>query len=114
MIIQFFNYIFQSFFSLFYNEIKSLNDLILDKNHTIKILNKTIRNLKSEIKILKGTSSETINETSVSPKYGFFEVDLAPISVQSLKPSLDYKELITDKSIKASKCVLDRSLPKPE
>ena len=66
MIIQFFNYIFQSFFSLFYNEINSLNDLILDKNHTIKKFNKTIRNLKSEIKILKGTSSETIHETSIS------------------------------------------------
>ena len=114
MIIQFFNYIFQSFFSLFYNEINSLNDLILDKNDTIRKLNKTIRNLKSEIRILKGTSSETINETSISPKYGFFEVDLAPISVQSLKPSLDYRELIADKSIKTSKCVLDKSLPKPE
>lgn len=115
MIIQLFNYIFQIIFSIFEKEFNNLNQIIFSKDNTIAKLNKTILILKDKIKELN-TDNENliICETSISPSYLPFEVDIAPLSVEVVKPTLNYKNLIKGKIFKTSKCVKDRTLPYPE
>lgn len=115
MIIQLFKYIYQFIFSSFQKELANLNEIITSKDYTIAKLNKTITYLKNKIKLLN-TDNENVNihETSISPTYLPFEVDIAPLSVEIIKPKLNYKTLIQGKTLKSSKCVKDKTLPYPE
>ena len=115
MIIQLFNYIYQFIFSIFEKELCNLNEIITSKDNTIARLNKTISNLKKKIKVLN-TDNDNVNvhETSISPTYSPFEVDIAPLSVEIIKSKLNYKTLIQGKTFKISKCVKDKTLPYPE
>ena len=115
MIIQLFNYIYQFIFSIFEKELSNLNKIISSKDNTIARLNKTISNLKNKIKVLN-TDNDNVNvhETSISPTYSPFEVNIAPLSVEVVKPKLNYLTLIQGKTFKISKCVKDKILPYPE
>ena len=115
MIILLFKYIYQFIFSIFEKELCNLNEIITSKDNTIARLNKTISNLKKKIKVLN-TDNETLNthETSILPNYSPFEVDIAPLSVEVVKPKLNYLTLIQGKTFKISKCVKDKTLPHPE
>lgn len=115
MIILLFKYIYQFIFSIFEKELSNLNEIISSKDNTIARLNKTIFNLKNKIKVLN-TDNDNVNvhETSISPTYSPFEVDIVPLSVKIIKSKLNYKTLIQGKIFKISKCVKDKTLPYPE
>ena len=113
-IIQCFYKLFQSFISNFELIISQKDDELANLKAKIKSLSKKNSTLKKKIKSLHETLTESKPDDSISPKYGYFEVDKPPIVTKDNIPSLNYLELIEGKTIKPSKIFLNGNLPNPE
>jgi transposase-like protein/regulator of replication initiation timing len=113
-IIQCFYKLFQSFISNFELIISQKDDELANLKAKIKSLSKKNSTLKKKIKSLHETLTESKPDDSISPKYGYFEVDKPPIVTKDNIPSLNYLELIEGKTIKSSKIFFNGNLPNPE
>ena len=78
-IIQCFYKLFQSFISNFELIISQKDDELANLKAKIKSLSKKNSTLKKKIKSLHETLTESKPDDSISPKYGYFEVDKPPI-----------------------------------